>query len=284
MKVFYRSEQVGPPQQYSPSAHKPKLVVEDWINKFGSNIEIRSFDPISEHDICQAHDIEFAKGILSGRIKNGFENTDMAVAKSLLYTSGSMYAAANYAVANKEVTCSPTSGFHHAEYRRAMGFCTLNGLMVTAIRLKNEGKVSKVGILDCDAHYGNGTDSIIGTLQIDWIKHHTQGRYFSTYSDAKNGAYEKWLDLAIEDCQDCDLILYQAGADPHIDDPYGGILSSTQMSERDEKVFTRLGHIPMAWNLAGGYQIRPAPTLAEQIEPVLELHRETVRQYLGSKK
>jgi len=33
----------------------------------------------------------------------------------------------------------------------------------------------------------------------------------------------------------------------------------------------------MVWNLAGGYQLVPGKTGAEQIEPVLALHRETAR-------
>jgi hypothetical protein len=41
---------------------------------------------------------------------------------------------------------------------------------------------------------------------------------------------------------DCDLILYQAGADPHASAPLGGVLTSQPMSERDRLVFERLGH------------------------------------------
>jgi len=34
-----------------------------------------------------------------------------------------------------------------------------------------------------------------------------------------------------------DLILYQAGADVHVDDPLGGVLTTEQMIERDQIVF-----------------------------------------------
>ena len=53
-------------------------------------------------------------------------------------------------------------------------------------------------------------------------------------------------------------MIYQAGADPHIDDPLGGILTTKQMSWRDRQVFEQLGHKPLVWNLAGGYQIVPS--------------------------
>jgi acetoin utilization deacetylase AcuC-like enzyme len=282
MKVFYRKEQVGPVQKDSPSAHKPALVVDDWIKTFGEDIEVCSFEPIVIEDLLRVHEPSFVAGVMLGTIANGFGNKDLAVANSLLYTSGSMLAAARYAVEHKTVACSPTSGFHHAEYDRNMGFCTFNGLMVAAVALKEAGLVNKVAILDCDAHYGNGTDSIIAKLGIDWIKHHTQGRFFGSRLDAANGSYMKWLNNAIDDCLDCDLVIYQAGADPHVDDPYGGVLTTQELSERDRTVFERLGHhMPIAWNLAGGYQrVAYETDPAKQIEPVLALHRETVNQYI----
>jgi acetoin utilization deacetylase AcuC-like enzyme len=51
-------------------------------------------------------------------------------------------------------------------------------------------------------------------------------------------------------------MLYQAGADPHVDDPLGGVLTNEQLRMRDRIVFRtaiKLS-IPVAWNLAGGYQ------------------------------
>ena len=277
MKVFYRKEQVGPVQRSSPSAHKPRLVVEDWKKHFGAAIELCSFEPATEQQIERAHQADFVKGVLACTVANGFGNRDEAVAQSLPYTSGSMVAAAEYAVLHKEVVCSPTSGFHHAGFSAAGGYCTFNGLMVTALALKDAGLVNRVAILDCDEHYGDGTDSIIRALAIDWIEHHTQGQEFWGASGAAKGAYERWLSAAIAKCQSCDLILYQAGADPHINDPLGGLLTTAQMRERDRTVFQQLGHLPMVWNLAGGYQVVQGETEAERIEPVLALHRETAR-------
>lgn len=275
MKVFYRPEQVGPAQHSSPSSHKPRLVVEDWIRVFGESIEICGFEKATEKQLARAHQPEFVKGVLNGTIANGFGNQDRKVAGSLPFTSGSMLAAAEHAVLHREVVCSPTSGFHHAEYSSSGGYCTFNGLMVTALALKDAGLVNRVAVLDCDAHYGNGTDSIISVLGVDWIEHHTQGRELGLAYQAAGGAYERWLKAAIKKCKGCDLVLYQAGADPHIDDPLGGILTTAQMLARDRSVFEGLGHLPMVWNLAGGYQVVAGETQAEQIEPVLALHRAT---------
>lgn len=277
MKVFYRKEQVGPPQRSSPSAHKPRLVVQDWHKHFGAAVELCSFEPASEKQIARAHHPEFVKGVLGGTWPNGFGNCDLAVAASLPYTSGSLLAAAEYAVRQRQVVCSPTSGFHHAGFSGAGGYCTFNGLMVTALALKDAGLVKRVAILDCDAHYGDGTDSIIQAHGLDWIEHQTQGHEFWSAKTAAHGAYERWLLSAIAKCSVCDVVLYQAGADPHLDDPLGGILSTAQMRERDRMVFEQLGGLPMVWNLAGGYQVVKGASEAERIEPVLALHRQTAK-------
>ena len=69
---------------------------------------------------------------------------------------------------------------------------------------------------------------------------------------------------------DCDLLIYQAGADPHINDPLGGFLTTAELAERDQIVFSaaKAGGIPLVWNLAGGYQ--------EPVAHILEIHRNTI--------
>jgi acetoin utilization deacetylase AcuC-like enzyme len=277
MKVFYRPEQVVTSHQPSPSALKPKLVVADWLARPDIHAEICSFEPVSAKTIMLAHDPQFVRGVLSGRLENGFGNHSADVSASLTFTTGSMLAAAEHAILHREAVCSPTSGFHHAEYANAMGYCTFNGLMVTALALQKAGLIQRAGIIDGDAHYGNGTDQIIGKLGIDWIRHHTLGKHFYNEENAANGKFEAWLQKAITDCLHCDLILYQAGADAHRCDPLGGILSTEQMSWRDRQVFEQLGHLPLVWNLAGGYQVGPGNTEAQKREPILALHRETAR-------
>jgi acetoin utilization deacetylase AcuC-like enzyme len=277
MKVFYRPEQFARTTSYSPSAHKPRLVVEDWLADGLINIEVCGFDPVTERQLALAHSPEYVRGVLAGEVENGFGNTDRAVAASLPFTSGSLVAAAEYALRHQEAVCSPTSGFHHAGYDQAEGYCTFNGLMVTAMVLKERGLVNRVGIIDCDRHYGNSTDEIISKLGLDWIEHHTQGRTFHTRNDVVDGVFTRWLSRAIDRCLGCDLILYQAGADPHVDDPLGGLQTTPEMAARDRLVFERLGHLPLVWVLAGGYQVKAGDTDAERLEPVLALHRQTAR-------
>ena len=160
---------------YSPSAHKPIALIEYWIRKGIYPIEIISPEPAKLEELCLAHDPVYVNNVLNLIVDNGFHNKSEEVAISLPYTSGSMLTAARHVIDHGGVACSLTSGFHHAHYKSGHGFCTFNGLMVTALALKKEGKANKVTILDCDYHYADGTVDIIKHLNIDWITHYCHG-------------------------------------------------------------------------------------------------------------
>lgn len=263
--VYYSPKQVSCPDSSSPSPRKPALVVADWIEQ---DLPIRIVEPVptSHKQIALAHSPKYVDGVLDCELMNGFRGRQRDVADSLPWTCGSLLSAARGALSNGLVACSPTSGFHHAGYEAGYGYCTFNGLMVTALTLKAEGKVRRVGILDCDQHYGDGTAEIMATLGIDWIRHVSQEHW--SPDDAK--PFIDSLPEVVRSFANCDLLIYQAGSDPHICDPLGGFLTTTELAERDRIVFSvakSIG-IPVAWNLAGGYQ---AP-----LSRVLEIHRNTM--------
>lgn len=197
---------------------------------------------------------------------NGFRGRQKEVADSLPWTCGSLLSAACGVLSNGMVACSPTSGFHHAGYETGYGYCTFNGLMVTAVALRLEGKVQRVGILDCDQHFGDGTAEIMAALSVDWIRHVSQEQW--SPDDAK--PFIDKLPEVVRRFADCDLLIFQAGADPDIADPLGGFLSTAELAERDRIVFyvAKSIGIPVVWNLAGGYQ--------EPVSRVLEIHRNTM--------
>ena len=259
---------VAETESFSPSAGKPRAAVASWM-ELGIALNVIAPIPVAFEDIARAHLPDFVDGVLSCRLENGFGNRSKAVADSLPYTSGAMLAAAREALRNGRVAAAPCSGFHHAGYSHAHGFCTFNGLMVTALALQASGEAKRVGILDFDQHYGDGTDDIIDHLGIHWVNHYTAGQHFCLPTEAKRFLLS--IPGLVADMQDCDVILYQAGADPHIDDPLGGWLTTKQLRERDRLVFetaAELG-IPVAWNLAGGYQT--------PLRKVLEIHDNTMR-------
>ena len=275
--VYYSVEMVADSGAYSPSAGKPVHVVASWREQ-GFPIEVIAPPALSADDLALAHDRRMVDDILAGRRDNGFSNRSPTVARALPYTSGAMYAAAVRALEARSVAVAPCSGFHHACYLRPAGFCTFNGLMVAARLLHERHGVSRVAILDFDEHYGDGTDDIIERLGIDWVDHYSAGAHDFSTDDAE--AFLAQIPGILEGMarRGSQLVLFQAGADPHVDDPLGGFLTTEQLYRRDRAVFEtcRRRGLPVAWNLAGGYQMLEGFSGAEEIRPVLDIHDNTM--------
>jgi acetoin utilization deacetylase AcuC-like enzyme len=269
--VFYTPLMVADSRSISPSAAKPAKVVDSWNKQFP--IEIIEPVPVTNDELYRAHERDFVDGVLSCNIENGFGNKSPQVAASLKYTSGAMLSAARHAIKTKSVAAAPVSGFHHAGFASSEGFCTFNGLMVAALALAADG-VKNVAILDLDMHYGNGTDDIIRKRNVTFVKHFTAGKKYTEPSQAQEFFNE--LESRLEWMSDSDVILYQAGADPHVDDPYGGFLTTMQLRRRDEIVFkaAKKAGVPIAWDLAGGYQTERDGSIPK----VLEIHDNTMRE------
>lgn len=278
MPVVYGEEMVAPPKSYSPSSLKPQLLV-NHLRSLGYPMHIQEPVGLAVSDLCLAHAREYVEAVLACRAPNGFGNQDAETSATFPYTSGSLYRAACLALENG-LAASFSSGFHHAGYNHGGGFCTFNGLVIVARRLFLEQRVKRVLILDADYHYGDGTDDILSRLPLDFVRHETLGRDYYRPEQAEDYllALRAILDSLRE--EPVDLILYQAGADVHIDDPLGGVLSTEQMARRDQIVFEsarRLG-IPLAWNLAGGYQRDDNGSIL----PVLRLHEQTYQIALST--
>ena len=81
--------------------------------------------------------------------------------KAILRSCGAGIAAADDLMnKNERVFCAIRPPGHHAETAKAMGFCFVNNIAVTAKYLQNKYKVNKIAIIDFDVHHGNGTQEI----------------------------------------------------------------------------------------------------------------------------
>ncbi|MHA1771148.1 MAG: histone deacetylase family protein [Candidatus Thorarchaeota archaeon] len=184
---------------------------------------------------------------------------------------------------NAFVLCRPPG--HHAEYERAFGFCFINNIAVAANHLITKRGISKIMIVDYDAHHGNGTqDMFYDTDKVLYIGLHQDGRTLfpgSGFVDEKGvgegegytanvpmypGAGGKSYDIAfteiIEPLAEIyrpEFILVSAGYDCHQDDPLtmlGLTLRDIDMMNRRlvdiSKRYSK-GHIAMF--LEGGYNL-----------------------------
>jgi acetoin utilization deacetylase AcuC-like enzyme len=254
------------PEMAALAAMREKAVLEHW-KKSGRVVEVHSYEPASVEQLCKAHARDYVEDVLSGRRATGYGAPSTAAAEAERWAVGSMIAAVRLCARSRGAACATASGFHHAGWEGGEGlglYCTFNGLVVAAAQVLQEGLVARVGILDCDTHHGNGTDDCL--LRQPALAERVE--HYSFCLEAKMGrpgAVRRWLEglpLVVERMArvGCGVVLYQAGADPHVDDPRGGWLTTEEMWERDRLVFNtcrRLG-LGVAWNLAGGYQSLPA--------------------------
>jgi acetoin utilization deacetylase AcuC-like enzyme len=278
LKVFYSPDMVSESgRKVSPSDRKPREVA-DALQRRQWPIELIAPEPTPVADICRIHEADYVTDVLELRRASGFGSISASVARSLPYTCGACHDAAVIALKDG-ISASLSSGFHHAGPSGARGFCTFNGLMISAVQLLAAKRVKKVAIVDCDYHYGDGTQAIIDALELsEQVLHISFGQTYNNPSQADAYlAHVHELKTVLEKHRP-GVILYQAGADTHIDDPLGGLLTSDQMRERDHAMFT-IAHdlsIPLAWNLAGGYQVEPDGSIPR----VVELHLNTFEEAL----
>lgn len=257
---------------FSPSWKKPREFVSHISDKADR-------DGVDFHQSTSAltllkhvHQSRYVDEVMSGVQPNGFGTTDTSIANSCTYTCGAMVEGVMRAVEGY-TSCVPVSGFHHAGWDYGGGFCTFNGLALAAV-IAQEFDMNP-GIVDLDMHYGDGTVSILSKMGIENIPHYTYGG--TTFSDkGKGDAFIKVLPGVMDRVfSGCKVLLYQAGADPHIDDPLGGALTTAQMKARDDIVFgyAKDMKIPVVWNLAGGYQ--------DDLKKVLALHEQTYNSWMA---
>lgn len=222
-------------------------------------------------ELARAHSLRYVEEVLDGVLANGFGNALPLVTAHAMAATGVMQAAVLLALdeargPSPAVVCAPVSGFHHAHYASAEGFCTFNGILSAILnaRVTRPGSLPNVLIIDGDAHYGNGTDDIIRRLGLAGITNLTHDAPLGYPRDPDI------LEMQILTKYKWDLVIYQAGADAHKDDPYGsGYLNDDDWEARDRLVFQycRLKDFPLVFNFAGGYNG----------EKTIDLHCRTVR-------
>lgn len=240
--------------------------------------------PITEAELWRVHTPAYVEAVRTGEPRALAESQKFpwtpALHPSVCLTNGACLAAGRHAL-ETGVAAALVSGFHHAHADHGEGFCTFNGLVVTADALLAAGAVRRVAVLDLDLHYGNGTASlaaarphltVLSMYGNDYMnnlvhrdvreRRHADGEnHFSVAlpagldGDGLQAMLERHLPAMLTRGQP-DLLLYQAGADPYFEDPFSPLaLDHAALLARDRTVFrfARAHGIPVAWVLAGGY-------------------------------
>lgn len=191
------------------------------------------------------------------------------IAARVRHTNGGTWLAAQLAMRHGYAANS-AAGSHHALHDTGAGFCVFNDLAVCANRLIAQGDARRVLIVDCDVHQGDGTASLtagrddIFTLSIHAEKNFPVRKARSdldiplpdgTGDEEYLATLAAHLPRLLADFAP-DIVLYQAGVDPHERDKLGRLALTDEGLERRERYVVetvRTAGLPIASALGGGY-------------------------------
>jgi acetoin utilization deacetylase AcuC-like enzyme len=173
-------------------------------------------------------------------------------------------------------------GSHHARGDSGAGYCVFNDVAVAARVLQARGLAQIFLVVDLDVHQGDGTaeifrgDASVFTLSMHCEKNFPARKEISdldlplpkgTGDESYLRALEAHLGPLIDRLRP-DLVFYNAGVDPHINDRLGHLnLSDNGLARRDAMVITacRERAVPLAAVLGGGYGEDPDEVAARHM-------------------
>jgi acetoin utilization deacetylase AcuC-like enzyme len=195
------------------------------------------------------------------------------------------------------LACNTAGGTHHAFPTYGSGFCIFNDLAIAARYLQAMGLVKQVLIVDLDVHQGDGTayifqdDPTVFTFSMHCGINFPGTKQVSDLDVAlpegmMDDAYLQTLDRYLPDLLtrvQPDLVLYDAGVDPHVGDRLGKLaLTDSGLYRREMQVLMTCAAMgfPVAAVIGGGY----AEDMAALVYRHSLLHRaasEVYQQYFS---
>ncbi len=285
MKVFYDTTYCATDVAWE-TTRKADVVAQALQSGAVTGIELVSPAAMTLDELQETISLEYLKALQTGVPQRLAQSNSIGWDERLLAavsaSNGGVRDAALTALRTGENSGSLSSGLHHARATSGSGYCTVNGLIVAARAAHNAG-AARIMILDLDAHCGGGTASSIsdipGCEQLD-----ISVNFFDSYTPQTNtklvtadgrdylAVVERELN-AVQAPSGIDLVLYNAGMDPH--ENAGGVrgITTSVIHERERMVFEWAASqgVPVAWVLAGGY------TVGMQMKELAELHLLTAR-------
>lgn len=246
----------------TPDGHPERVDRIKAVNQILASTHFRDLErreaPLGrDEDILRAHSYEHLERLRAISPAEGFEYLDADTVMSpgtleaALRGVGAATAAVD-AVFRAEADnafCALRPPGHHAESRRAMGFCFFNQAAIAAHYARHRYDAERVAVIDFDVHHGNGTQEIFWQdADMFYGSTHQMPLYPGTGSVQETGAgnifnaplragdgseqFREAMGSVILPALDAfgpDLVIISAGFDAHHRDPLG----SLQLTEED---------------------------------------------------
>jgi acetoin utilization deacetylase AcuC-like enzyme len=249
-------------------------LVMQALDESGADAMLHTPEPMPRPWIEAIHDPDYVAEVAASAVppakerRIGFPIGERVTRRAFLAPGGT-WLAAKLALAHGYAANS-AGGSHHAMADTGAGYCVFNDLAITANRLAAEGDAGRIMIVDLDVHQGDGTAVLMaGRPEVFTFSIHSERNFPARKArssfdlglpDATGdadylAALADHLPAAIDHFEP-DLILYQAGVDPHREDRLGRLaLSDEGLRDRDRFVMrqARRRGIPLASVLGGGY-------------------------------
>jgi len=168
------------------------------------------------------------------------------------------------------LACNTAGGSHHAFSTHGSGFCVFNDVAVAIRVLQAEGLIDTALVIDLDVHQGDGTaeifadDPSVHTFSMHCavnfpLRKQRSDRDIALPRGTGDDAYLETLGSELGSLlpgKRPDIVFYNAGVDPHVDDRIGRLsLSDAGLAARERMVLERCcaAGVPVAGVVGGGY-------------------------------
>jgi acetoin utilization deacetylase AcuC-like enzyme len=234
--------------------HQPELPPQEWLELVHTNDYVQSY----------------LEGTINPKAQRriGLPWSENLVKRTCVAVGGTVLAA-RLALENG-LACNTAGGTHHAFPSYGSGFCIFNDLAIAARTLQSLNLAKRILIVDLDVHQGDGTafifhdDPTVFTFSMHCDVNFPGTKQISDLDvplpeGMEDEAYLQTLAEYLPDLLSefqPDLVLYDAGVDPHLGDRLGKLALTDQgIFRREMQVLTTCisqGY-PIACVIGGGY-------------------------------
>lgn len=214
---------------------------------------VRAEAPMAENDLLAlCHPPDYIDALREAAPREGMARVDADTVMSAgtweaaLRSAGGAVAATDAVISGQAANafvCMRPPG-HHAEIRKAMGFCFFNNAAIAARRAQKKHGLGRAAIVDFDVHHGNGTQDIFwDDDSVLYASTHQMPLYPGTGAASERGAKNTIVNapLAPGDGSEAfrsafeelilprlrdfapDFVVISAGFDAHHRDPLGNL-------------------------------------------------------------